>query len=154
MMVSAMPAAAEITPIYFGNGCFWGRQKDFVDTEMKMGRDVMSSTAVVGYAGGQENTKDTCYYYNAPGTLYERQGHAEVVQVSNLCSMPLMSDQLSPYKCYGKLCTSKCCGDRRNPIQHDLAEGEHKKLGPHVPLASFTVHTYFMSCSYLLHADV
>jgi peptide methionine sulfoxide reductase MsrA len=86
LTISATPAAAEITPVYFGNGCFWGRQKDFIDTEMKLGRDASSSTAVVGYAGGQENGKDVCYYYNAPGTLYERQGHAEVVQVSTLRS--------------------------------------------------------------------
>lgn len=72
---------AEITPVYFGNGCFWGRQKDFVDTEMQLGRDVTTSTAVVGYAGGKENNRSTCYYYNAPDTLYEKQGHAEVVQV-------------------------------------------------------------------------
>ena len=76
-----MPAAAEITPVYFGNGCFWGRQKDFVDTEMQLGRDVSTSTAIVGYAGGKSNSKPACYYYNAPDTLYERQGHAEVVQV-------------------------------------------------------------------------
>lgn len=132
--------------------CFWGRQKDFVDTEMKLGRDMRSATAIVGYAGGRENGKcghlpparvpphphsctwtpnlctsvaglvaegsrthsvkqargrarqhdvsrsraagvacptafapatcrTTCYYYNAPGTTYEAQGHAEVVQV-------------------------------------------------------------------------
>lgn len=52
-----------------------------MDTEMQLGRDVSTSTAVVGYAGGKENTKSTCYYYNAPDTLYEKQGHAEVVQV-------------------------------------------------------------------------
>lgn len=48
---------------------------------MQLGRDVSTSTAVVGYAGGKENSKSTCYYYNAPDTLYEKQGHAEVVQV-------------------------------------------------------------------------
>jgi peptide methionine sulfoxide reductase MsrA len=78
---TAQPALAEITPVYFGNGCFWGRQKDFVDTEMKLGREMSTATAVVGYAGGKENSKNVCYYYNQPDTLYERQGHAEVVQV-------------------------------------------------------------------------
>jgi peptide methionine sulfoxide reductase MsrA len=72
---------AEITPVYFGNGCFWGRQKDYVDTEMKLGRTPETSTAVVGYGGGQENQRPACYYYNAPDSQYERQGHAEVVQV-------------------------------------------------------------------------
>jgi peptide methionine sulfoxide reductase MsrA len=82
LIAAVQPAYAEITPVYFGNGCFWGRQKDFIDTEMTiLGRDTSASTAVVGYAGGKENSKSTCYYYNAPGTLYERQGHAEVVQV-------------------------------------------------------------------------
>ena len=61
--------------------CFWGRQKDFVDTEMQLGRNIGTSTAVVGYAGGKQNSNNTCYYYNAPDTLYEKQGHAEVVQV-------------------------------------------------------------------------
>ena len=46
-----------------------------------MDRDVSGATAVVGYAGGRENNKSTCYYYNAPDVQYERQGHAEVVQV-------------------------------------------------------------------------
>ena len=42
-----------VTPIYFGNGCFWGRQKDFVDVEKALGRDGGSISAVTGYAGGQ-----------------------------------------------------------------------------------------------------
>lgn len=40
-------------PIYFGNGCFWGRQKDFVDAETALGRAPEQVTAVVGYAGGK-----------------------------------------------------------------------------------------------------
>lgn len=41
------------TPIYFGNGCFWGRQKDYIDAEKSMGRSKSGLSAVVGYAGGQ-----------------------------------------------------------------------------------------------------
>ncbi len=42
-------------PLYFGNGCFWGRQKDYVDTERKvLGRAPEQVTAVVGYAGGKK----------------------------------------------------------------------------------------------------
>ena len=38
--------------VYFGNGCFWGRQKEYVDTEKEqLGRKAPS--AVVGYAGGK-----------------------------------------------------------------------------------------------------
>ena len=42
------------TPIYFGNGCFWGRQKDYIDAEKAMGRSQADLSAVVGYAGGQQ----------------------------------------------------------------------------------------------------
>jgi hypothetical protein len=31
-------AAGEPTKVYFGNGCFWGRQKEFVDLEKALGR--------------------------------------------------------------------------------------------------------------------
>ena len=42
------------TPIYFGNGCFWGRQKDFTDVEKRMGRKPEELSAIVGYAGGRK----------------------------------------------------------------------------------------------------
>jgi len=77
----ALPA--DTTPVYFGNGCFWGRQKDFVDTEQALGRGAVS--AVVGYAGGEGGAGSAgkvCYYYSQPGTVYEKLGHAEVVQVA------------------------------------------------------------------------
>ena len=77
--------------MYFGNGCFWGRQKDYVDTEQKMGRTPDQSTALVGYAGGRENSKPTCYYYNSPDTLYEKQGHAEVVQVRTVAAACILT---------------------------------------------------------------
>lgn len=68
-----------VEPVYFGNGCFWGRQYDFVKTEESMGRDI---TAVVGYAGGRGQSDKVCYYYTPEAsTVYERLGHAEVVQV-------------------------------------------------------------------------
>ena len=49
----AVEPSSEVTPIYFGNGCFWGRQKDFVDTEKKLGRRPEEISAVAGYAGGR-----------------------------------------------------------------------------------------------------
>ena len=42
------------TPIYFGNGCFWGRQKDYIDAEKSMGRSKSDLSAIVGYAGGRQ----------------------------------------------------------------------------------------------------
>ncbi|KAK9837439.1 hypothetical protein WJX81_002398 [Elliptochloris bilobata] len=76
--------ASDSVPLYFGNGCFWGRQKDYVDAEQKaLGRAPEQVTAVVGYAGGKKLGKDgkVCYYYGPPDSVYERLGHAEVVQV-------------------------------------------------------------------------
>merc|ERR1711988_275284 len=67
-----------------GNGCFWGRQKDFVDVELAdLGRNPTSISSVVGYAGGPYTASDgrVCYYYAPPETEYERLGHAEVVGV-------------------------------------------------------------------------
>ena len=47
--------ASDSVPLYFGNGCFWGRQKDYVDAERKaLGRAPEQVTAVVGYAGGKK----------------------------------------------------------------------------------------------------
>lgn len=79
----AAPNAAPST-VYFGNGCFWGRQKDFVDVErnyLKRSPDAVS--AVVGYAGGRQTGPDgrICYYYGPGNTVYEKLGHAEVTQV-------------------------------------------------------------------------
>jgi peptide methionine sulfoxide reductase MsrA len=82
--------ASSITPgaeVYFGNGCFWGRQHEFVQTErLVLGRTDDEVSSVVGYAGGvrtpQSGKEDdkVCYYYGAPGTVYERLGHGEVVR--------------------------------------------------------------------------
>ncbi|BDA44563.1 probable peptide methionine sulfoxide reductase MsrA [Coccomyxa sp. Obi] len=70
-------------PVYFGNGCFWGRQKEFVDAEKSLGRSPDKISSVVGYAGGREQGPKglVCYYYGPKSTVYEELGHAEVVQV-------------------------------------------------------------------------
>lgn len=70
-------------PVYFGNGCFWGRQKDYVDAEKSLGRSPDQISSVVGYAGGREQGSKglVCYYYGPKSTVYEELGHAEVVQV-------------------------------------------------------------------------
>jgi peptide methionine sulfoxide reductase MsrA len=76
-------SSKEVVPIYFGNGCFWGRQRDFAVSEMQMNRSMSGVTAVAGYAGGRGASPDgrVCYYIGPPSTVYERLGHAEVVQV-------------------------------------------------------------------------
>ncbi|KAL4531524.1 hypothetical protein Ndes2526B_g04364 [Nannochloris sp. 'desiccata'] len=86
---AVQPAFAEdsVEPVYFGNGCFWGRQYDFVQAEQDLGRQVGDISAVVGYAGGAVPVKNpannkVCYYYTPEKeTVYEPLGHAEVVQV-------------------------------------------------------------------------
>jgi hypothetical protein len=100
------PAPAPTTTVYFGNGCFWGRQKDFVDTEMRtLSRPPERVSAVAGYAGGAGFAAGgatggggeqgagagarpgagpggrVCYHFNDPRQVYERLGHAEVVAV-------------------------------------------------------------------------
>ena len=53
---AAVASAASGAPqtVYFGNGCFWGRQKDFVDVEKSLGRSPDKVSAIVGYAGGRK----------------------------------------------------------------------------------------------------
>ena len=77
-------AQSDIEPVYFGNGCFWGRQYDFVKAEESIGRSGKDISAVVGYAGGRKASPSNkvCYYYTPEvDTIYEKLGHAEVVQV-------------------------------------------------------------------------
>jgi len=80
----SVASGSEVEPVYFGNGCFWGRQYDFIKAEEEMGRQNKDISAVVGYAGGKLKSPDgkVCYYYTTEkDTVYERLGHAEVVQV-------------------------------------------------------------------------
>ena len=79
-----LAAAAPGAEVYFGNGCFWGRQHEFVQTERtQLGRTDDEVSSLVGYAGGfSTKGKDgkVCYYYGSPDTVYERLGHGEVVR--------------------------------------------------------------------------
>jgi hypothetical protein len=66
--LDSRPALAETpTPVYFGNGCFWGRQKDYVDKERAMGRQGGQVSAVVGYAGGGGALCPPCLHTTATG---------------------------------------------------------------------------------------
>lgn len=80
---AATAAGSSPETVYFGNGCFWGRQKDFVDVEKTLGRTPDKVSAVVGYAGGRQTGPDgrVCYYYGPGNSVYEKLGHAEVVQL-------------------------------------------------------------------------
>jgi peptide methionine sulfoxide reductase MsrA len=84
MMTTTATTATTPRAVYFGNGCFWGRQHTFYEAEKTLGRTDDTITSVVGYAGGVggSGSKDAvCYYYGAPETVYEKLGHCEVVAV-------------------------------------------------------------------------
>lgn len=58
---SSTDSSDNTTPIYFGNGCFWGRQKDFVDVEKALGREGGKISAITGYAGGSKGAGIACF---------------------------------------------------------------------------------------------
>jgi len=70
--------------VYFGCGCFWHVQHEFVEAERSMlGRsDDMKITARAGYAGGLSDSNPKVCYHNAFQVRdYGSLGHAEVVRL-------------------------------------------------------------------------
>ena len=75
--------------VYFGVGCFWHVQHEFVDAEKKLlGRKDDELTSVAGYAGGSRTgknpsnseSKGIVCYHNLQGIAdYGSLGHGEVV---------------------------------------------------------------------------
>uniref|UniRef100_A0A7S0MV44 Peptide-methionine (S)-S-oxide reductase n=1 Tax=Pyramimonas obovata TaxID=1411642 RepID=A0A7S0MV44_9CHLO len=92
-------SATEEVLVFFGNGCFWGRQKDYVDVERQtLRRSDEEITALVGYAGGHsERGGPVCYYSGPPARHYDRLGHAEVTQVSLVGSPEDLTQQLRAF---------------------------------------------------------
>lgn len=87
----AMPRASvaaegeEMIDVYFGCGCFWHVQHEFVEAEKKLlGRSDSQLTARAGYAGGTSGAKNgkVCYHNAGQVSDYGSLGHAEVVAVS------------------------------------------------------------------------
>jgi peptide methionine sulfoxide reductase MsrA len=80
----ATAADEELVDVYFGCGCFWHVQHEFVEAEKTiLGRADDELTARAGYAGGQAGAKDgkVCYHNGKNIADYGRLGHAEVVRV-------------------------------------------------------------------------
>lgn len=78
--------AEEETPIevYFGCGCFWHVQHEFVEAERRiLGRSDSEITARAGYAGGKAGSKNgkVCYHNALSISDYGSLGHAEVVSL-------------------------------------------------------------------------
>jgi len=85
-LASLGPAAAsaddELIEVYFGCGCFWHVQHEFVEAEKKiLGRSDAQLTSLAGYAGGKAGMRDdkVCYHNAMQVADYGGLGHGEVV---------------------------------------------------------------------------
>jgi hypothetical protein len=85
---AAAAAAAEeaVVPneeaVYFGVGCFWHIQHEFVVAERELlGRSDRELTSLTGYAGGKstDNFNRVCYHNFQQVADYGKLGHGEVV---------------------------------------------------------------------------
>ena len=128
----------EIIPVYFGCGCFWHVQHEFVEAERKiLGRKDGEITSRAGYAGGNAGQKNgkVCYHNAAMMSDYGSLGHAEVV------AMNIPSKSFSAFaKEYFELFDGK--GNR--PDQMGDRGGEYRNLvgvpgGAKGPYASLLV---------------
>lgn len=80
----ASAAGEEDIEVYFGCGCFWHVQHEFVEAERKiLKRGDSQLTALAGYAGGKAGKKDgkVCYHNAMQVSDYGSLGHAEVVSL-------------------------------------------------------------------------
>ena len=71
-----------LTDVYFGVGCFWHAQHEFIAAERDiLGRDDQTITALSGYAGGTktDNNGRVCYHNLQFVADYGKYGHGEVV---------------------------------------------------------------------------
>lgn len=74
----------ELIDCYFGCGCFWHVQHEFVEAEKKiLGRSDDEITSRAGYAGGKAGALDGKVCYHNAGNIadYGKLGHAEVVSM-------------------------------------------------------------------------
>ena len=82
-LTKAEPALAvtdELVDVYFGCGCFWHVQHEFVEAERKiLGRKDKDLTSRAGYAGGNNGKLQPCYHNLQGKNDYGKLGHAEVV---------------------------------------------------------------------------
>lgn len=69
---------------YFGVGCFWHVQHEFVEAENRiLGREAKDLSSTAGYAGGNVRKNGLVCYHNLQGVgYYGKQGFGEVVQVT------------------------------------------------------------------------
>lgn len=116
----APSSQSKTVEVYFGCGCFWHVQHEFVVTEMDtLCRDGASLTARTAYAGGKTTGPDglVCYHNGEGMADYGRMGHAEVV------SMVVPEANFSSFAAtFWKVCSG---GQRRDP--QDMG-GEYRSV--------------------------
>ena len=81
--VSADPEL--LTDVYFGVGCFWHIQHEFIGAERELlGRSDHQLSSRTGYAGGSKLDKEgrVCYHNFQNIADYGKMGHGEVVGMS------------------------------------------------------------------------
>ena len=85
-LVAARPAAGAAPEgqedVYFGVGCFWHIQHEFVQAERELlGRGDHDLTSAAGYAGGKAADREgrVCYHNMQLVADYGKLGHGEVV---------------------------------------------------------------------------
>jgi hypothetical protein len=79
---SAAAMDSSLQDVYFGVGCYWHIQHEFVMAELeRLGRSNKELTAYTGYAGGKSTDKEgrVCYHNMQGVADYGKLGHGEVV---------------------------------------------------------------------------
>jgi hypothetical protein len=109
-------AANALQDVYFGVGCFWHIQHEFIQAERDLlGRSDDQLTSLAGYAGGKNiqkaagtNQPLVCYHNLMGVADYGKLGHGEVV------GMKLPADQIETFgKVYFSLFNPKTKGKSR-----------------------------------------
>merc|ERR1719183_295869 len=112
--------SSDLTDVYFGVGCFWHIQHEFVEAERNLlERSDKQLTSRTGYAGGTQ-TKDgkICYHNFQSFADYGKMGHGEVV------GMSIPESSIGDFaKEYFNLFTPK--GERVDPMDRG---GEYRSL--------------------------
>lgn len=110
-----------LTDVYFGVGCYWHIQHEFVEAERKLlGRGDKDLTSRTGYAGGTATDKEgrVCYHNFQGVADYGKFGHGEVV------GMTIPQASIGDFaKEYFDLFTAK--GERVDPMDRG---GEYRSL--------------------------
>ena len=72
---SAAQAAESPIDVYFGCGCFWHVQHEFVEAERRiLSRDDLALTSYAGYAGGKAGAKDGKVRFLGGGKVGAKDG--------------------------------------------------------------------------------